>query len=133
MSKCVNNAPSIREESNARMNVLLIISRMLTRNYVYRALESAEDALDQILISATNAGIIKFILYVGIIIKNIIFITYLVNIRQYNILVEKVEAFFILLYWYKKDTYIFVIGYITLFCLFHNLKVDTKKIRLYFF
>lgn len=80
------------------MNVLLIISRMLTRNYVYRASESAEDALDQILISATNAGIIKFTLYVGINIKNIIFITYLVNIRQYNILVEKVEAFFILLY-----------------------------------
>jgi len=25
------------------------------------------------------------------------------------------------------------IGYITLFCLFHNLKVDTKKIRSYFF
>lgn len=63
-SKCVNSVPSIREESNARMNVLLIISRMLTRSYVYHASESAEDVLDQALISAINVEIIKFILYV---------------------------------------------------------------------
>lgn len=60
------------------MNVLLIISRMLTRSYVYRASQSAEDALDQNLISATIAEIIKFILYVNINIKNIIF-THLIN------------------------------------------------------
>ena len=46
------------------MNALLIISRMLIRSNVYRVSESAEDALGQALISVTNAGIIKFTLYV---------------------------------------------------------------------
>jgi len=56
------------------MNVLLIILRMLRHSYVYRASESAEDALDQAPINATNAEIIKFILYVGDNIKKYSFI-----------------------------------------------------------
>lgn len=60
------------------MNVLPIISRMLTRSYAYRASESAGDASGRSLISATNAGIIKFILYVDINIKNIVFIAPLI-------------------------------------------------------
>lgn len=46
------------------MNVLLIISRMLTPCYVYRASGSAEGALEQALISATNVETTKFTLYV---------------------------------------------------------------------
>jgi len=56
------------------MNVLLIILRMLTHIHVYHASESAEDALDQVPINATNAEIIKFILYVGDNIKKYSFI-----------------------------------------------------------
>lgn len=85
------------------MNVLLIISRMLTRSYVYRVSESVEGALDRNLINATNAGIIKFILYVDVNIKNTISTTQMI---QYNICKKKVDRIFF---------YFIILNYISIY------------------